>query len=59
MIFFANNNFVGKITLNNADENQSTLSIEIVELKKYANPSDLIKKLKKRYSWSLKCTLWT
>ena len=34
MMFFANNNFVGKITLNNADENQSTLSIEIVELKK-------------------------
>ena len=50
MIFFAKNNFGGKITLNNADENQSTLSIEIVELKKNANPSDLIKKLKKRYS---------
>ena len=34
MIFFAKNNFGGKITLNNADENQSTLSIEKIKKKK-------------------------
>ena len=47
MMFFANNNFVGKITLNNADENQSNLSIEIVELKKNRKSKWFNKKIKK------------
>ena len=47
MIFLAKNNFGGKITLNNADENQSTLSIEIVELKKNRKSKWFNKKIKK------------
>ena len=57
--YFAKNIIGGKITLDNANENQSKSSTEIVEFNKYTKSrNQREKKAKKIYSWNLKYILW-
>ena len=50
----AENIFVGKIILNDADKNESDLSIEVVQFwEKHKTKTDTV-----GYSWKHKYTLW-
>ena len=49
---FGKNICAGKITLNNADKDQSNLLLEIIDFNKNTKPRNSSnKKTKKRYSW--------
>ena len=56
---FVKNLFMGDVTLNDADKDQSNLLFEIVKFGRVTKPGEVErKKIELRYLWKQKCTLW-
>ena len=56
---FVKNFFMGGVTLNDADKDQSNLLFEIVKFGRVTKPGEVErKKIELRYLWKQKCTLW-
>ena len=56
---FVKNFFMGDVTLNDADKDQSNLLFEIVKFGRVTKPGEVErKKIELRYLWKQKCTLW-